>query len=54
MDQTTKQPTGDFYAPVNRYKQPGDDKPIFTEVTPEAAQTPASATRSPQLFGSYG
>lgn len=30
MDHTTKQPTGDFYAPVNRYKQPGDDKPIFT------------------------
>ncbi len=30
MDQTTRQPTGDFYAPVNRYKQPGDDKPIFT------------------------
>lgn len=30
MDQPTKQPTGDFYAPVNRYKQPGDDKPIFT------------------------
>lgn len=30
MDQTTKQPTGNFYAPMNRYKQPGDDKPIFT------------------------
>ncbi|MFM9942834.1 MAG: hypothetical protein ACKVP7_25440 [Hyphomicrobiaceae bacterium] len=31
MSQTTnQQPTGDFYAPINRYKQPGDDKPIFT------------------------
>lgn len=24
-----KQPTGDFYAPLNRYKQPGDSQPIF-------------------------
>ncbi len=30
MDQPVTQPTGDFYAPVNRYKQPGDDKPIFS------------------------
>ncbi|MCC0007737.1 MAG: hypothetical protein H6876_06385 [Hyphomicrobiaceae bacterium] len=30
MSNTTKQPTGDFYAPINRYKQPGDSKPIFT------------------------
>jgi hypothetical protein len=28
MDQS-KQPRGDVYAPVNRYKQPGDAKPIF-------------------------
>lgn len=27
---TTTQPTGNFYAPVSRYKQPGDNKPIFT------------------------
>lgn len=26
---TPKQPSGDFYAPVNRYKQPGDNLPIF-------------------------
>lgn len=30
MGDTTKQPTGDLYAPINRYKQPGDDKPVFT------------------------
>lgn len=30
MSQSTPQPRGDFYAPVNRYKQPGDSKPIFT------------------------
>lgn len=47
MDQP-KQPRGDFYAPVNRYKQPGDSKPIFTghytapvaEKTGDEAQIP--------------
>lgn len=29
MDQP-KQPRGNFFAPLNRYKQPGDDKPMFT------------------------
>lgn len=31
MEQT-KQPSGNFYAPINRYKQPGDDKPMFSGV----------------------
>jgi hypothetical protein len=32
MDQQTAQTqaTGDFYAPLNRYKTPGDTKPMFT------------------------
>lgn len=29
MDQP-QQPKGNFYAPVNRYKQQGDDRPIFS------------------------
>lgn len=27
---TTEQPTGNLYAPLNRYKTPGDDKPMFS------------------------
>lgn len=43
MDQTTKQPTGNFYAPVNRTKLSANDKSIFigtlTKPDDEAALT---------------
>ena len=41
MEQTkTQQPRGDFYAPLNRYKQPGDDRPMFSGTLSKPGEDP--------------